>query len=109
MLQQVAFKLVGRAVAERRVAAVEVEVGVEVKGHLQPSLFQAGKRATVGQQLRFERAPARLGLGIVVGVARPGIAGPRSSVFDTLATGVARVLAAAVSVNHEARGRLTQR
>nr|GFC08433.1 hypothetical protein [Tanacetum cinerariifolium] len=92
-----------------RVAAVQVEVGVEVVGHFQPGFFQAGKRPAVGQQLGFERAPARLGLGVIVGVARAGVAGHRPRVFDTLAAGVAGVLAAAVGVNHQARGRLAQR
>lgn len=64
-----------RAVAESRVAAVKVEVSVEVVGDLQTGLFEAGKRAAVGEQFGFERAPAGLGLGIIVGIAQPAIAG----------------------------------
>lgn len=56
-------------------APVEVEVGVEVVGHRHSGFFQAGKCAAAGQQFRFERTPAGLGLGIILGVARRAIAG----------------------------------
>jgi len=71
--KQVGFNQVGRAVIKRRVSAVEVEVGIEVVSHFQPGFFQASKGSAVGQQLGFQGAPARL--GVVVGVARPGVAG----------------------------------
>ena len=37
---QIHFKLVGQAVAKVRVAAVEVEVRIEVIGHIQAGFFQ---------------------------------------------------------------------
>jgi hypothetical protein len=46
---EVALELMWRAVAERGVVAVEVEVGVEVVGHLQPGFFETGKRAAMRQ------------------------------------------------------------
>lgn len=58
MLKQVGFKLGRGAVAQGRVAAVKLEVGVEVVGHFQAGFFQAGKRAAVGQQLGFQGASA---------------------------------------------------
>ena len=50
-------------------AAVEVEVGIEVIGDLQPGLMQRGKGAAAGQQLGFQGAPAGFGLRVGVGVA----------------------------------------
>ena len=44
-------------------------------GHFQLGFFEGGKGGAVGQQFGSKRAPARLGLGIVVGVARPAEAG----------------------------------
>jgi hypothetical protein len=70
------------AVAERGVAPVEVEVGIKVVGHLQPGLFEAGECAAVRQQLGFERALARLGLGIIVGIARSAKTGQCLGLFD---------------------------
>lgn len=99
MIEEVDFKLVGRAVAERGVSAVEIEIGVEIVGHFQPGFLQAGKRAPMGQQLGFEGAPSRFGLRVVVGIARPGIAGQGTSVGDALATGQAGVLAAPVRMD----------
>ena len=63
--------MVGRAVAKGGVAAVEVEVGVEVVGHFQTGFVEGGEGGSLRQQFGFERAPARLDLSVVVGVARP--------------------------------------
>ena len=43
------FKLVGRAVAQGGVPAVQVEIGVEVMGHFQLGLFQRSKGTATGQ------------------------------------------------------------
>lgn len=97
------FKLVGRAVAAGRAAAVQVETGVEIVRplfqHFKASFFQTGKRATRRQQFRFEGAPARFGLSIVVRVARPAETGQRPGLVDALATRLAGVLAAPVGVD----------
>ncbi|OGX90989.1 hypothetical protein BEN49_05775 [Hymenobacter coccineus] len=79
---EVAFELVGRTMAKGRVPPVEVEVGVEVAGSFQSGPFEAGKRAAVRQQFGFERAPTGFGRGIVVGVARPAVAGQCLGFFD---------------------------
>jgi len=84
------------------VPPVEVEVGVEVVGHLQAGLFEAGKRTAAGQQFSFECTPADLGLGVIVGVTRSAVAGQGPSVFDALAARMAGVLAAAVGVDNQA-------
>ena len=57
------FELVGRAVAEGRVAALEVEVGVKVVSYFQAGFFEGGKSSAVGQQFGFDGALARLRLG----------------------------------------------
>jgi hypothetical protein len=99
---EVAFELVRRAVAQSGVAAVEVEVYVEVVGHLQQGFFEAGKCAAAGQQFSFECAPARFGLGIIVGVARPAIASQCLGFFDTCPASRASILTTAVGVNNQA-------
>jgi hypothetical protein len=109
VIQEVSFKLVGRAVAQGGVETVKVEVRVEVVSHLQPSFFETGKRAAMRQQLGFERAPARLGLGVVGGITRPSVTGHRPGRFDALAALHAGVLAAALGMENEARGQLAQR
>ncbi|OUJ69894.1 hypothetical protein BXP70_25865 [Hymenobacter crusticola] len=43
------FQIGAGAIVQGGVAAVEVEVGVEVRRHFQLGFFQAGKRAAVGQ------------------------------------------------------------
>jgi len=63
-------------------APVEVELDVEVVGDLQSGLFEGGKSAAAGQQFRFKRAPACLSLRVIVGVARPAIAGQCLSFFN---------------------------
>jgi hypothetical protein len=82
------------------VATVEVEVGVEVVGHLQAGLFETGKRATVRQQFGFERAPTGLGLGIIIGIARPAIAGQCLGFFDAHSANQAGILTAAFGVDN---------
>ena len=81
-------------------AAVEVEVGVEVMGYLQAGLFEAVKGFSVGQQLRFEGAPAGFGLGVIVRITRPAEAGQRAGLFDAGTARLAGVLAAAVGVDN---------
>jgi hypothetical protein len=98
-----------RAVAQGRVAAVEVEVGIEVVGDLQAGLFEAGKRAAVRQQFGFERAPAGLGLRVIIGVARPAIASQRLSLFDARPASQTGILTAAVGMDNQAGSRLAQR
>jgi hypothetical protein len=78
------------------VAAVNVEVRIKVVGDFWPGFFQAGKRRAAGQQLGFERAPPCLGLGVFVGVARPGLAGKGTGVNDALATDLTGILAVCV-------------
>ena len=99
----------GRAVAQGGVTAVEVEVGVEVIGHFQPGFFQAGKLPAVGQQLRFQGAPARFSMRVVVGIARLGVAGQRPGCFNTLATSQTSVLAVLIGVYEQTGRGLTQR
>ena len=62
------FELVGEAVADGGVPAVEVKGDVEVMGDFEPGLFEDGKRGARGQQLGFERIPTGFGLGVVVGL-----------------------------------------
>lgn len=62
---------------------VEIEVGVEIVGYFKSSLLQVGKRAAMREQFGFERAPASLRLGIIVGVAQPAKAGQRLGFCDT--------------------------
>lgn len=59
-----------RAVAQGGVAP-EIEVGVEVVSELKEGLFDAGKRAAVREQFRFQGAPVGLGLVVIIEVARP--------------------------------------
>ena len=99
----------GLAVVERRVAAVEVEVGIEVVGDFQAGFFQGGKRAATGQQFGFKRAPASFGLRVVVRIARPAEAGQGLGLFDAGPAGGAGVLAAAVRVDNQAGCGLAQR
>ena len=89
-------------------AAVEVEVGVEVVGHFQPGFFEGGERRAVGQQLGFERAPTGFGPRVVVGVARPAETGYGPGLGDAGAAGGAGVLAAAAGVDDESRRGLAQ-
>jgi hypothetical protein len=84
------------------VAAVKVEVGVEIVGHFKLGLLHVGKRAAVRQQFGFERAPPGLGLGIIVRVAWPAIAGQCLGFFDARAARQAGILTATVSVNKQA-------
>ena len=63
------FELVGGAIADDGVPAVEVKVGVEVMSDFEPGLFEGGKRGARGLQPGFERAPTGFGLGVVVGDA----------------------------------------
>jgi hypothetical protein len=56
---------------------VNSKVGVEVVGCPQAGLFEAGKRAATREQLGFKLALTGLGLGVIIGVARPAIAGQR--------------------------------
>ena len=72
---QVVFKLVGQSVAGCRMAAVKVEIGVEVVGDFQAGFFQGSKGATAGQQFRLEGAPAGFGLGVVAVITWPAEAG----------------------------------
>ena len=97
------------AIAECGVAAVEVEIGVEVISYFQSGYFQAGKRAAARQQLGFERILASFGLRVVTQVARPGVTGLGLRVGNALATGLAGILAALVRVNNQAGRRLLQR
>jgi hypothetical protein len=98
-----------RVVAERGMAAVEVEIGVEVVGHLQSGFFEAGKRAAMRQRFGFECAPPVLSLGVIVGVTWPVIAGQRLGFFDARPAIRPGVLTATVGVNNQAGSRLTQR
>lgn len=104
---QVVFKLVQRAVTRNGVAAVEVEVGVEVMSDIQASFFEGGKNATIVQQLGFERAPAGFGLRVVIRITRPAEIGQGTCCFDAGAAGGTGVLAATVGVNNQARRGLT--
>jgi hypothetical protein len=99
---KVAFKLVGQAVAQGGVPPVEVEVGVEVVGDLQTGLVEASKAAAAEQQFGFERAPTRLGLGLIIGVTRPDIAGQGLLFFNARPAHRAGVLTAAVGVDNQA-------
>lgn len=45
----VEFKVVRRAGAKGGVAAVEVEVSIEVMSHFQPGFFEQGKRGRKGK------------------------------------------------------------
>ena len=80
-------------------AAVEIEVGVEEVNHFQAGFFQGSESGAVGQQFGFDRAPARFGLGFVIGVARPAEDGHSLGPLDAGAVGGAGVLAAAVGLN----------
>ena len=106
---QVLFKLVGRAVAQGRVAAVEVEVGVQVVRHFQAGFFEGGERRAGGQQLGFECTPTGFGLGVVIRSAGPAEAGHGPGLGDAGPASGAGVLAAAVGVDNQARSRLAQR
>ena len=90
----------GRTVAERGVATVEVKVDVEVPGYFQAGFFQGGEGDVAGQEFGFERAPAGFRLGIVIGIAGSAKAGQRARLVDAGAAGGAGVLAAAVGVNN---------
>jgi len=96
-------------VAQGRVAPVEVEVGVEVVGDFQAGFFETGKGAAAGQQFGFERAPARLSLCIIIGVARPAVASQGLRFSDACPARRARVLAAAVGVDNQTGSWLAQR
>ena len=67
--------------------------------HFEAGFFKRGKGGAVGQLLGFERAPARFGLRVVVGVARPAEARHGLGPLDAGAAGGAVVLAAAVGMN----------
>ena len=90
---EVLFELVGEAITESGVPAVEVEVGVEAVGDFEAGFFGGGKGGTRGQQFGFEGAPTGFGLG-VVGAA---VAGQGPGIGDALAAGRAGILAAPVS------------
>jgi uncharacterized lipoprotein len=52
MLKQVGFKLVERAAAQGRVAAVGIKINVEAVSYLQPGFFEAGKGQLAAKQER---------------------------------------------------------
>ena len=54
----------GRAVAQGRVVAIEVEVDVKVAGHFQASFFEGGEGCAVGPQLLDFRAFGAAGHGL---------------------------------------------
>lgn len=95
-----------RAVAQSRVAAVQVEVGIEVMGDLQPGFIQGSKGAAAGQAFGSERAPAGFGLGVVVGIAGTAKAEQAAGLFDAGAARRTGVLAPAVGVDDKPRGEL---
>jgi hypothetical protein len=92
---------VRRAIAERRLAAVQLKIGIEVVSHFQAGFCQAGKSPAVGQQLGFQGAPAHFRLRVVVGIAWPGVAGQRPGVGDALPAGPTGVLTAPVGVDNQ--------
>ena len=61
----------GRAVAQSRVAAVEVEVDVKVAGHFQAGFFERGEDCTLGTQLLVFRAFGAAGHGLFEPLALP--------------------------------------
>ena len=72
------FKLVGRAVAQGGVEAVQIEVGVEVVRPFQPGFFEAGEGRDVGNSSVFGHNGGRVGHGsgrVGHGGAGPGRAG----------------------------------
>jgi len=79
---------------------VKLEVGVEVVSDLQSGFFEAGKRAAMREQFGFERAPAGLGLGVIIGVARPAKAGQCLGLFDARPASQTGILTAAVGVDN---------
>ena len=90
-------------------AALKVEVDVEVTGHFQPGFLERGKGGAVGQQLGFEHIPSGFGLGVVVGIARPAEAGQVPGLRNSDAAGGAGVLAALAGVDEKPWRGLTQR
>ena len=67
----------GRAVAQSGVAAVEVEVGVEVAGHFQAGFFERGEGRAVDPQLLDFRAFGAAGHGLFQRLALPATRQPR--------------------------------
>ena len=78
-------------------------------GYIPPGFLPRSKGATAEQQLYSERTPVRFGLGVVVGVVRPGESGHEPRQVATGMTGGAGVPAVAVCVDTEPRRGLAQR
>ena len=91
------FEVVGGSVAGCRMTSFGVLIGDVVAG-FQPSFGQTGEAAAV-KQFRFEAAPKRFGVGVVVAVAAPAHALHSAVPGEQVLEPRGRVLAALVGLN----------
>ena len=81
------LELVRGEAADGRIWAVYIKINTKAVGHFAPRFFQVGEGGAGGQQLGFERTLTRFGLGVVVGIAHAGVAGPGLRLRDAGAAG----------------------